>query len=193
MKIIFNQKQEYQDADLIQGIKEGDDKALVAFYKMYFPRIKQYVLKNNGTVNDAEDLFQEATMVLYKKIQMPSFELTSSLYTYLYAVGKRQWLNKLKKQSRDRFELPENDLLESKDIQIIDESEQHTLYRAKFLELGENCQKIMNLFFQKVKMEDIAAKMNISKAYAKKRKFQCKEKLISLIKKDIRYSELMNP
>jgi hypothetical protein len=65
------------------------------------------------------------------------------------------------------------------------------LYREKFQLLGDDCQKLLTLYFEKKNMEDIAKAMGFgSEGYARKRKFQCKEKLTKLIKSDERYGEL---
>ena len=73
----------------------------------------------------------------------------------------------------------------------IEQNEQDQLYRRQFQRLGADCQRILNLFFDKVSMSDIAQKMGFSSvSYAKKRKFQCKQKLVKLIKEDPLFQEL---
>ena len=49
----------------------------------------------------------------------------------------------------------------------------------------------MRLFFDKTNMEKIAELMGFGSVnYAKKRKFQCKERLVSLVKADSRFQDL---
>ena len=61
----------------------------------------QLVLKNNGSEDDAKDIFQEAVIVLYNKVQTGNFELSSKLNTFLYSVCRRLWLKRLNHQSRN--------------------------------------------------------------------------------------------
>ena len=74
----------------------------------------------------------------------------------------------------------------------MEEEERYRLYRAKFRELSENCRRVMSLYFQKVPMEEIAQLMGFASVnYAKKRKYQCKEKLVSLVRADESFSQLL--
>jgi hypothetical protein len=76
------------------------------------------------------------------------------------------------------------------DLEKVDEQ---NLFWSAFQQLGEECQKLLRLFFDKEKMAKIAEMMGYgSEGYAKKRKFQCKEKLVELIKTDRRFDELKN-
>ena len=73
----------------------------------------------------------------------------------------------------------------------MDKRERLKLYREKFQLLGEDCRKILTLFYDGVKMDEIADKMGFASAgYAKKRKHRCKEKLVALITEDDRFNEL---
>ena len=73
----------------------------------------------------------------------------------------------------------------------VEKNERHNLFRDKFLELGEDCQKVLSMFFNKIKMEVIMEKMGYASiGYTKKRKFQCKQKLVRLIEADPVYAEL---
>jgi len=50
----------------------------------------------------------------------------------------------------------------------------------------------MQLFFEKVSLKDIAKVMGYkSEKYAKKRKFKCKELLISRIKQDAQFKKIL--
>jgi len=60
-----------------------------------FPVILRMVQQNNGSDDDAKDLFQEAMIILYEKVQQGDFDLYSKLKTFLYAVCRRLWQKKL--------------------------------------------------------------------------------------------------
>lgn len=185
-------EEKYTDKEYLEGIKRENPVLIKAFYKVFFPRIEKYVLSNNGNTADARDLFQEATIVLFRKTKVDTFNLTSTLYTYIYAICKNQWQNRLKKKNRESGELLPNDILEAIDIELMEKTERYSLFRSKFQLLGESCQQLLEWFFEKKKMREIAERMNFTEAYVKKRKHYCKEKLVKLIKADPQYQELRN-
>ena len=47
----------------------NDTATVRALYKMHFPGVKQYVLQNSGTSDDAQDVFQEAISVLWLSVK----------------------------------------------------------------------------------------------------------------------------
>lgn len=65
-------------------------------YQQHFPSIKRYILNNSGTEADAEDIFQDAMVVILEKYMLDDFKLTATLKTYIYAVSKNLWLKKLR-------------------------------------------------------------------------------------------------
>ena len=86
------------DQFLIDQLKSEDNAAYQLIYKFYFPGIAAFVRKNSGSVEDAQDIFQETILVLLRKIQQPDFILSSSLQTYVFAVSKNLWLKHLRDQ-----------------------------------------------------------------------------------------------
>ena len=179
-----------KDKIYIEGLRERDNKVLAEIYHAYFKGIAQYVIHHGGSRQDAEDVFQDAMLVLYRQVKSEQLVLTSSFYTYLYAVSKRIWL---KKQGRKKTTqaLPINEAVPSTVETMLEEAEQYELYQEKFRQLGKNCQQVLQFFFKGVKMSEIAKRMNYaSESYAKKRKFKCKEQLIKMIQKDVRFQGL---
>ena len=54
-----------------------------AEYYAYLDDIIWYVKQNNGTSSDAEDLYQDALIVLLEKLSQDNFHLSASLKTYI--------------------------------------------------------------------------------------------------------------
>ncbi|HMQ47060.1 MAG TPA: sigma-70 family RNA polymerase sigma factor [Saprospiraceae bacterium] len=186
--------QDSEDAKLLQGLLSGDKATIEKIYQSYFKGISSYVGQNNGTEEDARDIFQEGMMVFFQLARKDDFILTSSFYTLLYAICKRLWLKKIKKSQKEMVTFYDTD--EYISIQPfgdhIEEEERYNLYRKYFNQLPNSCKRLLQLFFQKVSMEQISGIMGFSSvAYAKKRKYQCKEKLIEQIQQDDLYQELL--
>jgi len=182
-----------EDQKYIKGIRAGDPKVIRSIYEKYHEAIVHLVESQHGTKEDAHDVFQEGMVVLFQKTKQSNFELTSSFLTYFYAVCRNIWFNKLRKKSNNQVTLSDKMLLmlEADSIPELELSAQYFLYRKMFLKLGEDCQKVLNLFLQKVSMQEIMKRMSYgSIGYTKKRKFLCKEKLVRLIQADPSYNEL---
>ena len=61
---------------LLKGLAKNDRKAIETIYKDHYNMVQAMVVKNNGTIDDAKDIFQEAMIVLYEKVKSSSFELS---------------------------------------------------------------------------------------------------------------------
>ena len=182
-----------KDKDYIDGIKKSDSKVIRSIYENYHKAIVHLVETQHGTKEDAHDVFQEGLVMMFQKVQNPDFQLTSAFLTYFYAVCRNIWSNKLRKKSNKQVTLDHKMLLMVKEdtTPVLEQSERYFLYRKKFLQLGEDCQKLLDLFLQKISMEQIKEQMGYgSVSYTKKRKFLCKEKLVFLIQNDPNFQEL---
>jgi len=184
---------DFSDNTYLEGIKSGDSKVLRSIKTNFFPGILNYVEANNGNHADAQEVYMDGIVVIYRKVKEGRLELTSSFYTYFYAVCKRIWMKKLSRNKNKEVTISENEALISENIDTpLEKTEQFKLYREKFAKLGKDCQKVLTLFFEKVKMEEISRRMGFASAnYAKKRKSICKGKLVQLIESDPRYLELI--
>ncbi len=82
------------------GLKSSDNQAYEILYKFYYPSVKNFIVKNNGTSDDAKDIFQETILVLLEKVPKDDFSLTSSLKTYIFAISSNLWLKRLRDSNK---------------------------------------------------------------------------------------------
>ena len=184
-----------QDNEYIKGLLDQDDKVLRAIYQNFAGRISNYIIKNGGSLEDAKDVFQDALMIVLEKVQSTDFKLSSSFYTYLFSVNKLVWYNKSRKKSRSTVTMPDDNTL--KDNQSIEQElldrEMDNIYRDNFSKLGKLCQQLLQLFFAKKDMTEIAKALDLKNEHtARTRKYRCREQLKTLIEKDERYKEIKN-
>jgi RNA polymerase sigma factor (sigma-70 family) len=188
---------EHLDQEILGGIRVGDSRVLGRLYQQHYPRIAQMIRTNSGTEDDARDIFQDAVMVLYSKAQDSGFQLTSSLFTFLFAVSRNLWLKKLRNVAREGVTIPV-ELVSIVDADPQEEAEwiheaQLQLYRRKFRELGDGCQEILGLTAAGKKIGEIAQQLGMSsEVYARQRKFKCKEQLTRMIQGDPEFQRLRN-
>lgn len=184
-----------QDKEYIEGLKRQDSRVLRAIYKDFAKPISQFIMKNGGSYDDAQDVFQDALLIILRKVQSPDFELTSRFSTYLFSINKYVWYDKARKKSRKNVTISEDEPLIDKSN--IEENllnlELEEVFEENFAKLGEFCQRILTMFFNKKSMTYIAEQLQLSNdKTAKVRKYRCSQKLKELVKADSRYTELKN-
>ena len=84
-----------KENELLKGLALGDKKAVETIYKDNFNMVQSLVINNNGSAQEAKDIFQEAMIVLLEKARSGNFELSCQIKTYVYSVCRRIWLKKL--------------------------------------------------------------------------------------------------
>ncbi len=183
------------ESSYIQGLLSNDKAVINVIYKSYLPRIEAFVLKNSGSREDAWEIFQEAIILVLKKARQPDFRLTSNFFTFLYGLCRYLWSNELRKSRRKEVTITDTDTYKvSNDIETaLFEEDQLNLYREKKKQLGDICQQVLELFFQGLKFKQIATQLGLpNENAAKQKKFKCQQKLIGIIRSDVRYKELKN-
>jgi RNA polymerase sigma factor (sigma-70 family) len=186
---------DYSAEEILSGIKNHDKDVLTYIYESFYQQINFFVNTNSGTDEDAQDIYQEALIVIYKKINEESLtELDCSFNTYLYSVCKLLWLKQLERnkiKTADKIEKEELQDFGEDMMDIFEKDDRMSLYQKHYRMLSKDCQKVLRLTLNKLSLKQVANIMGYkSQKYAKKKKYQCKEKLIESIKNDPKYNEL---
>lgn len=146
--------------------------------------VQALIVNNNGTAEDAKDIFQEAMVVLYEKVASGVFELNCQLKTYLYSVSRRLWLRRLQQQARYLLSDTEADY-----IAVEEDTGEHERRDQEFRQMekamagiGEPCKSLLEAFYiHKQDMEEIAASFGYTNAdNAKNQKYKCLVRLKKL-------------
>ncbi len=173
---------------ILQGLRDKDTKVLDYIYENYFQQIKTFIGNNQGSHEDAKDVYQDALLVIYQKAVKNNLSLSCSFNTYLYSVCRLLWLKKLEQERNTRIIAEDSEShveIEPGLIELTEMNERYKLYQDHFRRMSYSCQKVLELFLAGIPLKEIANILGFkSEQYAKKRKHQCKEKLISNIKSD---------
>ena len=137
------------------------------------------VLSNNGTEEEAKDVYQEALLVFWQKAVSGNLVLTSKISTYLYSICLNQWRKELDRKSRHSSEV-----VDGEEHQGHDDREKYKIVKECIDELGDVCKEVLTYYyFDGMNMQQIAEKMNFANTdTAKTKKYKCKKKLDELIK-----------
>lgn len=163
------------DQELLHGLRRGHREAFQRLYQQHYPMVRYLVVHNSGTVEEADDVFQDGLLVLMGKLRLGDFQLTASLKTYLYSVCRHLWLKRLRQKGKTRLIDFEN-AVEVADEQVEENDEPLLKHLGVCLQaLGESCRKILERFYYlKMSMEEIAVELGYTNAEnVKTQKYKC--------------------
>lgn len=169
-----------EDQKIIQLLREkNQDSAFLKLYKNY-PSVEKLIRSKGGTKEDAKDIFQEALLVFYEKVNTSDFKLTSTISTYLYSVCRFLWKDQMNKKKINTTALENENFssdLENEVLLYLEKEEKFKQIENAFSQLGEKCLKILTLFYyEKVRMKIIAQQLGLtSEKAAKTQKYKCLE------------------
>jgi RNA polymerase sigma factor (sigma-70 family) len=166
------------EKELLDGLASNDKKAIETIYTENYKMVQALIINNNGSEDDARDIFQEALIVLYEKVKSGSFELSCQIKTYLYAVSRRLWLKKLKYQKRFYRKMDDaaGEVAVEDDLEIHEKStKDFEIMSTALQELGEPCKTLLETYYlQKKNMQEIAEEFGYTNAEnAKNQKYKC--------------------
>ena len=174
-----------QEKELLQGLANKDNQTIELIYKENYSMIMNLVINNNGTTDDAADIFQEGMIVLFEKSKQPGFELHCQLKTYLYSVCRRLWLKKLQQQKRGGIQIEDIEQV----IPVEEDLEMHERNQVNFNimenamnKIGEPCKSLLEAYYiHKKPMHQIADEFSYTNAdNAKTQKYKCLVRLKKL-------------
>jgi len=187
----------YTDSELINNLKEGNDSINILYkrHKNYCINFMKSMYKDHDEIND---IYHDAVIVFYEKINTPGFELTCSIQTYLNTVCRNQILKRL--NHTKRYKIDNSD--ENKDIldsitdtleEFDDVNNERIGVMKKVFELmkekSAKCHEMLIRFWYKNQtMDQIARAMHFANAdSAKNQKARCQKEFKNEV-----FKKLMN-
>ncbi len=178
----------HTDQRFITGLLQNDTALVREIYSQFSGKVKNYIVQNSGSEDDAADIFQESLIDIYQQARHKGLQLTCPFEPFLLLVCKRKWLNELKKRGRQGvtkepdtvFDLGEDVFALAEQLQL--QEDKATLFMAMFKKLGERCREIINKCLGNKPQDEVAEELGVSYAYLRKKKSECMAELIKLIK-----------
>ena len=171
-------KVERNEKALLQGLACSDRKAIETIYRENYNMIQSLIVNNNGSADDARDIFQEAMIVLYEKVRSGSFELNCLIKTYVYSVSRRLWLKRL--QQMNHYSPVADNLQETIPVEEEIEENERINYEFQAMDraissLGEPCKSLLEAYYlDRRNMLEIAQSFGYTNAdNAKNQKYKC--------------------
>jgi RNA polymerase sigma factor (sigma-70 family) len=190
-------KKLHQDQIYIEGLLNNNSSIIETIYKKFAPKVINHIKMNSGNADEAQDVIQEVLITIYNQAKTKGLALTCPFDAYFFLLCKRKWLNELKKSSNKEVTIKDENVSIDKDVEKLAmetevQDEKQLLFDEMFQKLGEKCQEVLKLSFITKTMEEVAAKMNVTYAYVRKKKSICTGQLTELIRQSKRYSSLKN-
>jgi RNA polymerase sigma factor (sigma-70 family) len=165
---------------LISQIQGGNQKALQYLYKQHYAMIENLIRKNSGSDEDAQEIYQEAMLVVYEKLNQPAFQLSCSLKTYIYSVCRNMWMYQLRKneQTEARFQDFEQFLPIEQEAIEGEIPEYEAMLSEVMGFIDDKCRQLLELFYyHNLSLELIAQKLGYNNSNtAKSKKNKCMER-----------------
>jgi RNA polymerase sigma factor (sigma-70 family) len=175
------------DSKLLDALRNSDEEALAELFRQNRRPITSLVTRNQGSEDDAEDVLQEAVVVLWQRVRSGSFEYQSKLSTFIYATAKNIWFRRLARQRRELPAAEETLDMASSDANPLEEMEENERVMAvqkAMGQIGNPCRDLLLFFYwEERSMEEIAVKLGFANAdTVKSKKYQCKKSLEHLVR-----------
>ncbi|MCC9072180.1 sigma-70 family RNA polymerase sigma factor [Flavobacterium sp. F-65] len=193
----MSQSKIHPDQMYIEGLAANDSAVIQSIYKKFVPKVVSFIMNNSGDKDQAQDVVQEIMILLFNQAKAKSLELTCPFDAYFFLLCKRKWLNELKKTSNKGVTINEDVASMNESAhELVDQTEafeekQH-LFDTMFQKLGDKCQELLKLSFTIKSMEEVAAKMNVTYGYVRKKKSLCIGQLTEWIQETKNFKTLKN-
>jgi RNA polymerase sigma-70 factor (ECF subfamily) len=176
-----------KEAELIRLIAEGDQKTLKAVYGQHRSSFISWSIKNyNCSEFNAKEAYQYAFFIFYSKIRSGEIKyLSSSIRTYIYAVGKNHVLQEYRNNSKLTFNINDQILgSENDDVEVkLEKEAKYNSIENGLKQLGDPCRTVLLMFYYgKADLNLIASKLGYRNTdTVKTLKYKCIQRLKKLV------------
>jgi len=180
--------------EIITGIAERKNNVIKYIYTTCYDSVRKLILMNKGNDEDVRDVFQEALFTIYQKIMLQRFQIKCNFSTYIYSVCRFIWIRELSKKI-DYEDITDEfpDLTVPGTLNQQFELAGMKIFSKHFNEMCVDCQKVLEMYFRNVSMEEICNIMGYKNVrIAKDKKYRCKRSLLTRIYNDPEYQKLKN-
>ncbi len=173
---------------ILTDLKAENNFAYEKLYQDNFIKISKFVQNNSGNQADADDLFQDAMLVLIEKLRQDNFQLTASIDTYVYAICKNLWFKKLrdKKVILSVAEIQSFGFLNAINDSIENEKTYLEKLKGYVLNISNHCNRLINdIFFKEKAIAQIQKEYGYSSRHnAQNQKHKCVEQIRKVKEKE---------
>ena len=166
--LTHNQKRQSvyaSDPEIVNAIRQGDEKAFEQTFRNYYPRLCNYACSLLKDEEESEEVVQTVFLTIWEKRE--DLEITLSLKSYLYRAVHNHCLNRFKHASvrevHREHTLHFTSASYESVTEVIHASELEERIEKAVSTLPEQCQKAFRMSrFEELKYQEIADQLGIS-------------------------------
>lgn len=163
-------------------ILENDEATLKELYITNYIKVQRYILKNNGSEQQAKDIYQEAFLAMWRNVKNDRFSAQSetAINAYIYKIAKNKWMDHLRslRYKNTTFINREIEYNETDIDENVAKNKKIKLIMDAVNQLGSRCQLLLKLFyFERKTFKEIAQIMEMDEASARNAKYRCQEQI----------------
>ena len=176
----------HKDQRYLVALCQGEAAVVDEIYERFAHQARNWIVNRNGTLADAQDIFQDALIAVLAKACDPDFKLPCAFGAYLMGIIRNKWFDKIKKENREtevrkvQKELYDN--IETNIADLISQTEEEEarqkILSQSFQQLSDLCRQLLDMLIVKnLKPAIVAERLSMSGANAVyRRKNACLER-----------------
>ncbi len=175
---------------LVNAFKANNEVVLKVIYQENYTKVELYVLQNNGTKQQAKDIYQETFLAVWQNVKNHKFipKSDTAIHGYIYTIAKNKWTDYLRSNNYKKMIATSKviglELGQLKD-EVIENSDKDTckmeIAMKAFNDLGDVCKSLLTkVYFEKKSMKEIAVELQLDAASTRNKKYRCMQKLREL-------------
>ena len=192
----MSDKKIHEDQKYIEGLLKNNSFIIQAIYDKFVPKVINYIKQNSGNEDQAKDVIQETLITIYNQAKEKNLQITCPFDAYFFLLCKRKWLNVIKKNTKEvtinEAVLSKGDDAHELALETALFGEKQVLFNTMFEKLGNACKELIKATFKIKSMEEVAASLGVTYAYARKKKSLCIGQLTKLVQESPRFKQLNN-
>jgi DNA-directed RNA polymerase specialized sigma24 family protein len=167
------------DNNRLSTVQQRED-FFMTLYKKAFPIVARYIARMGGSLEAAQDIFQDTLVIYYEKVASGKDEIIANENAYLFSIAKRLWLRRHNDDSKHEH---------FNDLDIEDVPDQ-TLATGKILHYlataGKKCMELLKAYYyDNLPVGHIATLFGYSGTHsATVAKYKCLEKIRETVKQN---------
>lgn len=152
----------------------------ISLYKKAFPAVARYIARMGGSLEEAQDVFQDTLIIYYEKVTSAQVAGIVNENAYLLGIARKLWFHRYKMNSKNQ---PLNDL----DIEAENDEQPATGKILRYLETaGKKCMELLKAFYyDHLPIDTVVKRFGYSGNHsATVAKYKCLEKVRDTVKQN---------
>jgi DNA-directed RNA polymerase specialized sigma24 family protein len=152
----------------------------MSLYKKAFPAVARYIARMGGSLEEAQDVFQDTLVIYYEKVTSAQAEVIVNEKGYLLGIAKKLWVQHYNACSKTQ---PLDDL----DMETAPDEQPASGKLMRYLETtGKKCMDLLRAYYYDgLRVGDVATLFGYSGTHsATVAKYKCLEKVRETVKQN---------